>query len=71
MNAVDILDGKNLTIRGFNISIESRRSTMKDSAPSADIFVHVDFWRNVEPAKQAEILKEIEDAIANVLEERR
>lgn len=71
MNAVDILDGKNLTIRGFNISTESRRSTMKDSAPSADVFVHVDFWRNVEPAKQAEILKEIEDAIANVLEERR
>ena len=71
MNAVDILDGKNLTIRGFNISAESRRSTMKDSAPSADIFVHVDFWRNVEPTKQAEILNEIEDAITNVLEERR
>lgn len=71
MNAVDILDGKNLTIRGFNITTESRRSTTKDSAPSADIFVHVDFWRNVEPTKQAEILKEIEDAIANVLEERR
>ena len=71
MNAVDILDGKNLTIRGFKITTESRRSTMKDSAPSADIFIHVDFWRNVEPAKQAEILKEIEDAITNVLEERR
>lgn len=53
MNAVDILDGKNLTIRGFNITTESRRSTMKDNAPSADIF------------------KEIEDAITNVLEERR
>lgn len=71
MNAVDILDGKNLTIRGFNVTTESRRSTMKDSAPSADIFIHVDFWRNVEPTKQAEILKEIEDAITNVLEERR
>lgn len=71
MNAVDILDGKNLTIRGFNITTESRRSTMKDSAPSADIFVHVDFWRNVEPTNQVEILKEIEDAITNVLEERR
>lgn len=71
MNAVDILDGKNLMIRGFNITTESRRSTMKDSAPSADIFIHVDFWRNVEPTRQAEILNEIEDAITNVLEERR
>lgn len=71
MNAVDILDGKNLTIRGFNISTDSRRSTKKDISPEADIYIHVDFWRNVEPTKQAEILKEIEDTITNVLEERR
>lgn len=71
MNAVDIQDSKALTIRGFRISADSRRSTVKDVPPEANIHVHVDFWRNVTPIKQAEILKEIEDVITNVLEERR
>lgn len=71
MNAVDILDGKNLTIRGFEVSTDSHRSTKKDTAPDANVFVHIDFWRNVTPTTQSEILKEIEDAITNVLEERR
>lgn len=71
MDAVDLLDGKNRTIRRYNIFTESHRSTHMPEPPESKVVVNVVLYDNVDAATQAEILKEIEDAITDKLKARR
>nr|DAM29521.1 MAG TPA: hypothetical protein [Caudoviricetes sp.] len=71
MDAVDLLDGKNRTIRRYNVFTESRRSTHMPEPPESKVVVNVVLYDNVDAATQAEILKEIEDAITDKLKARR